>query len=122
MASQTDRSTWKELIPGSDDVLDKLHIVDGHLVLADLVDCYSRLRVFDTDGQFKGEIKMPGHGSMSSHNFVMPNMMDMFAKGGGRDVLFPFSKAAQSSALRSEARRVGKECVSKLKSRVPRYI
>src|SRR3546814_19050053 len=99
MASQTDRSTWKELIPGSDDVLATLHIVDGHLVLADLVDCYSRLRVFDTDGQFKGEIKMPGHGSMRSHNFVMPHMMDMFAKG------------------RSEERRVGKECVSTCGSR-----
>src|SRR3546814_14393848 len=36
---------------------------------------------------------------MSSHNFVMPNMMDMFAKGGGSDVLFPFSTAAQSPAL-----------------------
>src|SRR3546814_1760969 len=41
LASPTDRSTWKELIPGSDDVLATLHIVDGHLVLADLVDCRS---------------------------------------------------------------------------------
>src|SRR3546814_17898050 len=76
LSTPTDRRTWKELIPGSENVLATLHIVDGHLVLADLVDCYSRLRVFDTDGQFKGEIKMPGHASMSSHNFVMPNMMD----------------------------------------------
>src|SRR3546814_1668880 len=30
---------------------------------------------------------------------ILPNMMDMFAKGGGSDVLFPFSTAAQSPAL-----------------------
>src|SRR3546814_7264442 len=93
------RRTWKELIPGSEKVLGTLHVVDGHLVLADLVDCYSRLRVFDVQGHLKGEIKMPGHGSMSAINFVVPNMIDMFAKGGGSGVIFPFSTAAQSPAL-----------------------
>src|SRR3546814_5028264 len=82
LSTPTDRRTWKELIPGSENVLGTLHVVDGHLVLADLVDCYSRLRVFDVQGHLKGEIKMPGHGSMSAINFVVPNMIDMFAKGG----------------------------------------
>lgn len=99
LATPTDRNSWKELIPGTDNVLATLHIVDGHLVLADLVDCYSRLRVFDLQGKLKGEIKMPGHGSMSSSNFVMPSMMDMFSKGSDGDVLFPFSTAAQAPAM-----------------------
>lgn len=99
LATPTDRSTWKELLAGSQSVLATLHIVDGHLVLADLVDCYTRLRVFDLTGKLKGEIEMPGHGSMSAIQFVIPNMIDMFSKGDGGDVLFPFSTAAQSPAL-----------------------
>lgn len=99
LATPTDRSTWKELVPGSSDVLGTLHVVDGHLVLADLVNCYSRLRVFDVQGKLKGEIEMPGHGAMSAINFVVPNMIDMFCKGEGGDVIFPFSTAAQSPAL-----------------------
>src|SRR3546814_11064598 len=94
LSTPTDRRTWKALIPGSDNVLGTLHVVDGHLVLADLVACYSRLRVFDVKGHLKGEIKMPGHGSMSAINFVVPNLHDM----------------------RSEERRVGKEWVSRCSS------
>ncbi|NGY04119.1 prolyl oligopeptidase family serine peptidase [Solimonas terrae] len=99
LATPTDRSTWTELLAGSENVLGTLFAVDGLLVLADLVDCYSRMRVFDTEGRLKGEIGMPGHGSMSAINFVIPNMLDMFAKGSSGDVLFPFSTAAQSPAL-----------------------
>src|SRR3546814_7898075 len=36
---------------------------------------------------------------MRSHNFVKPNNIDMLAKGGCRDVLFPFYTAAHSPAL-----------------------
>src|SRR3546814_7047158 len=77
LSTPTDRRTWKELIPGSENVLGTLHVVDGHLVLADLVDCYSRLRVFDVQGHLKGEIKMPGHGSMRSeeHTSELQSLM-----------------------------------------------
>src|SRR3546814_18375204 len=84
LSTPTDRRTWKELIHGSENVLGTLHVVDGHLVLADLVDCYSRLRVFDVQGPLQGEIKMPGNGSMSAITFVVTNMIDMFAKAIGR--------------------------------------
>ncbi len=99
LATPTDRSSWKELVPGSENVLGTLLVVDGHLVLVDLVDTYSRLRVFDTEGGLKGEVKLPGHGSISTMHFVLFNMLDMIWRGERGEVLFPFSSPVQSSGL-----------------------
>ena len=99
LATPSDRSTWKELVPGSENVLGTLLVVDGLLVLADLVDTYSRLRVFDTEGRLKGEITLPARGSISTLQFVVFNMIDMMSKGDNGDVLFPFSSPVQSPAL-----------------------
>ncbi len=99
LATPKDRHTWKELIPGSDDVLGTLLVVDGLLVLADLVDTWSRMRVFDTAGNFKGEIPLPGRGSLSSIQFAVFNMLDMISKGPRGEVLFPFSSPTQSPTL-----------------------
>lgn len=99
LATPTDRSTWKELVPGSENVLGSLLVVDGCLVLADLVDTYSRLRVLDTDGRLKGEIALPARGAISIMQFVIFNMIDMMWKGDRGEVLFPFSSPVQSPAL-----------------------
>lgn len=99
LATPTDRRTWKELLPGSQDVLATLLIVDGHLVLVDLVETWSRLRVFDTQGQLKGEAALPGKGSLSASMFAIWSMMDMASRGDHGDVIFPFSSPAQSVAL-----------------------
>ncbi len=99
LATPADRSTWKELVPGSDAVLGTLLVIDGHLVLTDLVDTYSRLRVFNTEGQLKGEIALPARGSISTLQFVLFNMIDMMWKGGQGEVLFAFSSPVQSPGL-----------------------
>lgn len=99
LATPKDRNTWKELLPDSKDVLATLLIVDGLLVLADLVDTWSRLRVFDTEGQLRGEVTLPGKGSLSTVQFAIWSMMDMISKGADGDVIFPFSTPAQSPAL-----------------------
>ena len=99
LATPRDRSTWKELLPGSQDVLATLLVVDGHLVLVDLVDTWSRMRVFDTEGRLQGEIQLPGRGSVSAIHFALFNMMDMFSKGPQGTVIFPFSSPAQSPGL-----------------------
>src|SRR6218665_2588373 len=99
LATPTDRSSWKELIPGSADVLATLLVVDGLLVLVDLVDTWSRMRVFDLDGRLKGEVPMPGRGSISVQQFALFNMLDMFNAGPKGTVLFPFSSPARSAAL-----------------------
>lgn len=99
LATPKDRSTWKELLPGSTDVLGTLLVVDGHLVLADLADTWSRLRVFDTEGRLLGEIPLPGRGSVSSSHFALFNMIDMFARGATGEILFPFSSPSQTAGL-----------------------
>ncbi|HEY0915492.1 MAG TPA: prolyl oligopeptidase family serine peptidase [Solimonas sp.] len=99
LATPQDRSTWKELLPGSSDVLGTLLAVDGCLVMADLVDTWSRLRVFDTQGKLKGEVALPGRGSLSTAQFAIFSMMDMIWKGANGNVLFPFSSPLQSPAL-----------------------
>lgn len=99
LATPKDRATWQEIVPGSSDVLGTLHVVDGKLVLCDLVDTYSRLRVFDTNGKLEGEIPLPGRGGVSASQFAIFNMLDMFGKGPRGEVLFPFSSPVQSPAL-----------------------
>ncbi len=99
LATPKDRSTWKELLPGSQDVLATLLVIDGKLVLADLVDTWSRLRVFDAEGRLQGEVPLPGRGALSIQQFALFNMMDMIWQGEKGDVLFPFSSPVQSAAL-----------------------
>ncbi len=99
LATPKDRSTWKELLAGSQDVLGTLLVVDQKLVLVDLVDTWSRLRVFDPSGKLDGEITLPGRGSLSTAQFAIFSMMDMIWKGSDGDVLFPFSSPLQSPAL-----------------------
>lgn len=99
LATPADRSTWKELVPGSQNVLATLLVVDDHLVLVDLVDTWSRLRVFDTQGQLKGEIALPGKGSLSGMQFAFWSMIDMASRGAAGEVIFPFSSPVQSPVL-----------------------
>jgi prolyl oligopeptidase len=99
LATPTDRSTWKELLPGSQDVLATLLVIDNHLVLIDLMDTWSRMRVFDTQGQLKGEVPLPGKGALSSSMFAIWSMLDMASTGDNGDVIFPFSSPVQSAAL-----------------------
>ena len=99
LATPKDRRTWKELLPGSQNVLATLLVVDRHLVLVDLVDTWSRMRVFDAEGKLLGEIQLPGRGSVSASHFALFNMMDMFAKGAEGEVIFPFSSPAQFPGL-----------------------
>lgn len=99
LATPHDRSTWKELVPSSKSVLATLLVVDNHLVLVDLIDTWSRIRVFNSQGQFKGEIPLPGKGTLSAINFAFWAMLDMVTTGPNGDVIFPFSSPAQSVAL-----------------------
>jgi prolyl oligopeptidase len=92
-----DRATWRELLPGSDSVLATLIVVDQHLVVVDLVNTYSRLRVFDMDGRIKGEITLPGRGAVCTGHLTV--LKDLIRRGSDGDVLFPFSSPVQSPAL-----------------------
>ncbi|MGP4100299.1 prolyl oligopeptidase family serine peptidase [Nonomuraea sp. KM90] len=64
--SPGDPATWTELIPGGDTVLTGVTLVGDRLVLGELVDTVSRVRILDLDGKELGEVPLPGPGSVSS--------------------------------------------------------
>ncbi|TYB65263.1 prolyl oligopeptidase family serine peptidase [Nonomuraea sp. PA05] len=64
--SPGDPDTWTELIPGGDAVLTGVTLAGDRLVLGELVDTVSRIRVLDLDGKEAGEVPLPGPGSVSS--------------------------------------------------------
>ena len=99
LATPKDRSTWKVLLPGSKNVLATLIVVDEHLVLIDLVDTWSRMRIFAPDGRLEGEVPLPARGSISAGMLAMYTLMPMAWKGEGGDVMFPFSSPLQSPGL-----------------------
>ncbi|WP_245764794.1 prolyl oligopeptidase family serine peptidase [Nonomuraea jiangxiensis] len=64
--SPGDPATWTELVPGGDAVLTGVTLVGDRLVLGELVDTVSRVRVLDLEGRRTGEVPLPGPGSVSS--------------------------------------------------------
>lgn len=101
LATPTQRETWKEIIPPSDNVLAFVMVSGDRAVLLDWVDTYSRLRVIGQDGVIEGEIELPGRGMVNSFgaNMVLPTMIDPMARGADGEILFVFSAFGQSAAL-----------------------
>lgn len=101
LCSPSERSTWQELVPGSDAVLASVAAVGERLVLVELVDTYARLRVLGADGQVEGEIALPGRGVVNtvSSNAVAIAFLDSVVVGGDDDVLFVYSSLTQAPTL-----------------------
>lgn len=99
LSTPQDRSTWKELVPGSDNVLASILVVGDRIVLVDLVDTFSRIRVLKDDGTIEGEIRGPGPGAASTYNHSLFNMVDMLTHGPDGEVFFPWSSPSSSPAL-----------------------
>lgn len=101
LATPTQRETWKEIIPASDNVLAFVMVTGDRAVLLDWVDTYSRLRVIGRTGEIEGEITLPARGMVNSFgtNMVLPTMIDPMARGADGEILFIFSAFGQSAAL-----------------------
>lgn len=101
LATPTQRETWKEIVPESENLLGSIVVTGGRVVLLDLVDCYARLRVFDKDGQPEGEIALPGRGVVNSfsHYFVLFTMINPLVVAEDGKIIFVFSTFGQSPAL-----------------------
>jgi prolyl oligopeptidase len=101
LATPTDRSTWKELLPASVNVLASLVVVGSRYVLVDLVDTYSRVRVFRADGTLDWELPLPEPGVVNSFagTYLLYNMIDCVARGADDEIVFVFSSLRISPAL-----------------------
>ncbi len=60
------RSSWKEILPQSDDVLENVSLVNEKLVAVYLEDAHSRVALFGKDGAHLSDIDLPTLGSVSS--------------------------------------------------------
>ncbi|HWV61490.1 MAG TPA: prolyl oligopeptidase family serine peptidase [Sphingopyxis sp.] len=103
LATPTQRETWKEIVPASDNVLAFVLVTGERAVLLEWIDTYSRLRVIGKTGEIEGEITLPGRGMVNSFgaNMVLPTMIDPIARGAEGEILFVFSAFDQSPALYS---------------------
>ncbi len=57
-------ANWRTIIPEGADPIDRARILDNSFVISTMHDVVSVVKVFDLDGTFKNEIKMPGLGSV----------------------------------------------------------
>lgn len=100
LATPTQCETWDEIVPTSDDVLANVVAVGDRAVLLDLVDTYSRLRVFDRDGRLEGEIALPDKGMInrtgSFYSFF--NVTNSMSRSRGDQVEFLFASPSSSPA------------------------
>ena len=55
---------WRVVVPEGPDAIEGAVMAGGRIVVQDLVDVKSRLRVFSTEGRALGEIPLPGIGSV----------------------------------------------------------
>jgi prolyl oligopeptidase len=61
---QPSRDRWQEIIPESLDTLEGVALLNHQFVADYLSDAYSKVKRFALDGQYQGEIKLPGIGSI----------------------------------------------------------
>lgn len=101
LATPTDRSTWRELLPASANVLASLVVVGSRYVLVDLIDTYSRVRVFRADGTLEWQLPLPEPGTVNQFAgpYLLYNMIDCVARGGTDEIVFVFSSLRTSPAL-----------------------
>jgi len=101
LATPTQRETWKELVPESNDALATLLVTGDRAVLVDMVDTYCRLRVYDGQGNPEGEIALPQPGMINTFSSPMGvfNMIDMIARAEKDEIAFVYSTFGQSPAL-----------------------
>lgn len=101
LATPTRRETWREIVPGSGNLLGTVVITGGRALLLDVVDTYARLRVFATDGSLEGEIALPGRGVVNSFASytVLFTMIDPILPAGEGQAIFAFSTFASAPVL-----------------------
>ncbi len=58
-----DRKNWKEIIPQQEEVLTNVSFVGGKLFATFLKDASSKVYIYDLEGNWLGEVKLPGIGT-----------------------------------------------------------
>ncbi len=102
MRTPGDRSSWRELVPQSDAVMIDVVVVGERLVLCEVVDATSRLRVMRPDGTIEGDIPLPGRGLVSTAPGTALQLfaaMDGVARGEPGEIVFGYTSFGESPSL-----------------------
>ncbi len=62
--SHPESENWREILPEQNDVIHRVKIIGGHLVISFMHDAYNRLLLYDLNGAFIKEINFPTIGSL----------------------------------------------------------
>lgn len=89
-----DRSTWVELVRESESVIQSAALLNGKLVLSELIDAHSRIRIINMDDKTEKIINLPGYGLIESDSPDAP----AFSPDGDR-LLFTYTSFTQPSRL-----------------------
>jgi prolyl oligopeptidase len=90
-----DPASWREVVPESEAVIRSLRPVGDRLYVNELVDTYSRVRIFEADGTPAGEAPLPGKGAIAELPFPLMNAALPVEQSG---FLFVFSSLTTSPA------------------------
>lgn len=100
LASPRDASTWREVLPEGDAVMRALSIVDGHLVVSELLHGCSRIRITTLDGAEVRTVPLPngGVGVATGGGVPLPGVPMIQSSPGSSVVTFRYSSPAAAPA------------------------
>ena len=99
LVSPTDRSTWTELVPESDAVMRSVTAVADRLVLEELVDTSTRLRVLLRDGALEATVPLPQPGTAALSTSTYRQTADQAVAADGTGFTFVRSSWGTTPAV-----------------------
>lgn len=101
VAGAGDRATGRELLPEGEAVLQSVALVGDRLVLGELVDAASRLRVLTLDGSEEGVVPLPGRGVVSPNSrlIAMVGLPTVVASRTAGEITFVYQSLTEAPAI-----------------------
>jgi prolyl oligopeptidase len=99
VATASDRGSWTELLPESDDVLPWVELVGDHLAVGYLRDASARLRILSLDGREAREVALPGSGALGVTSAGASHSSFAMFEAGDDELSFVYSDFATSPTV-----------------------
>lgn len=88
-----DPSTWEELVSESDLVMRSLRVVGNRFYVVGMVETFARVRVYEADGEFVGELTLPGDGTVNQWPYMF---LEQNPAGHPDEFVFAFCSLTRS--------------------------
>jgi prolyl oligopeptidase len=94
-----DRDCWRELVPESEAVLRSLSVAGESIVLGELVDARSRIRIVSLDGRLEEEVPLPGAGAANVRAGWAHAPLEPMVSAGENELTFVYSSPTSPPCL-----------------------